>query len=281
MIHMLTSMFPGNDPMSLQMRVSVFHVIFNVTTTALLLPFVSQLVAYSCRVIKDTKAEEKEYSLKYVDERLLSTPTVALMQVKKEMDHLFHMVEESLTISFDAMEKSVNTNGELIAQNENMINFTNSALTKFLIQLTSAVEQSDERIIGSYFHVLNDLERIGDHAENFYEIAAEMSAKKIGFSENGLEDIHTMREKVMRMFWLSKEAFDNLDESKLNELSTLEDSMDSMKKKYIANHFSRLAEGKCSVAVSPYYSSAISGLERVADHLVNVGYSIVSPIGEQ
>jgi Na+/phosphate symporter len=61
----------------------------------------------------------------------------------------------------------------------------------------------------------------------------------------------------------------------------LEESVDAMKKELIASHFARLAEGNCSVDVSPYYSSVILGLERVADHLVNVGYSIVNPTGSQ
>ena len=86
-VNLLVSLFPGDDPMSLQMRVSVFHVVFNVTTTCLLLPFVKQLVNYSCKIIKDKKEQEKTLSLKFVDDRLLSMPPVALMQVKKEMDY--------------------------------------------------------------------------------------------------------------------------------------------------------------------------------------------------
>lgn len=103
-VNMLVSLFPGSDPMSLQMRVSVFHVVFNVTTTCLLLPFVKQLVNYSCKIIKDKKEQEKTLSLKFVDDRLLSMPPVALMQVKKEMDYMFDLVEENISLSFDAME---------------------------------------------------------------------------------------------------------------------------------------------------------------------------------
>lgn len=103
MINLLVSMFPGNDPMSLQMRVSVFHVIFNVTTTCVLLPFVSQLVKYSCYVIKDKNTDEAVHTLKYIDDRLLTMPPVALMQVKKEMDYMFRLVEENINLSFVSM----------------------------------------------------------------------------------------------------------------------------------------------------------------------------------
>lgn len=281
MINLLVSLFPGDDPMSLQMRVSVFHVIFNVTTTCLLLPFVKQLVQYSCRVIKDKKDVQSELTLKYIDDRLLTMPPVALMQVKKEIDYMFSLVEENIALSFETLETQQPAKGDQITANESIVDFTNSALTGFLIKLSSTVDQSDELVIGTYFHVLNDLERIGDHAENFYEIVAEMSSKKIAFSEKGQEDIKKMCGKVMQMLTIAKDAFDNLNRARLPELAALEDETDTMKKELTSSHFARLAEGGCSMEVSPYYSSTVAGLERVADHLVNVGYSIVNPIGSQ
>ena len=102
-VDLLSTAFPGSDPMALQMRVSAFHVIFNVSTTALLLPFVKQLVKLSCVVIKDQKKEEK-LTLKYVDDRLLSTPPVALMQVKKEIDYMIELVEDNTRMSFVAID---------------------------------------------------------------------------------------------------------------------------------------------------------------------------------
>ncbi len=280
-VNFLVSVFPANDPMSLQMRVSTFHVIFNVTTTLLLLPFVKLLVKYSCLVIKDRKESEEGLSLKYVDERLLSMPPIALMQVKKEMDYMLGLVEENIVLAFTSMDTGASEHSERIRRNEDIIDFTNSALTKFLIKLSVGVEQSDERIIGSYFHVLNDLERIGDHAENFHEIGVEMIDKKIAFSDKARGEISAMRKSVMEMFDISKDAFENLNKDRLPALTTLEESVDGKKKELIASHFARLAEGNCNVDVSPYYSSVVLGLERVADHLVNVGYSIMNPTGSQ
>ena len=281
MIQALVSMFPGEDTMSLQMRVSAFHVIFNVSTTLVLLPFVSQLVKLSCRVIRDKQEEQTVRSLKFVDDRLLMTPPVALMQVKKEMDYMFARVEENVALSFDAMKTGNLENGEKVRENEAIINFTNGTLTTFLIKLSGLVDQSDERVIGSYFHVLNDLERIGDHAENFYEIVEEMSGKKLGFSERARGDLGQMCDKVVRMIGISRDAFDSLQRTHLAELTALENDTDEMKRALTASHFARLAEGNCSMDVSPYYSSYVTGLERVADHLVNIGFSIVNPIGSQ
>ncbi|MBQ2941624.1 MAG: Na/Pi cotransporter family protein [Clostridia bacterium] len=280
-VDLLVSLFPGDDAMSLQMRVSAFHVIFNVTTTCALLPFVKQLVDYSCRVIKDKKEEKDKLSLEYVDDRLISTPPVALMQVKKEIGYMISLVEENVRICFAAMDRGTAEYNEKIYNNEKIINFTNSALTEFLIKLSSAVEGSEEKIIGSYFHVLNDLERIGDHAENFHEIGMEMINKNISFSDKARSGITSMRNNVMQMLEISKDTFETMHEDRLSELTVLEESVDDMKRELIAGHFARLAEGNCSVDVSPYYSSVIVGLERMADHLVNIGYSIVNPTGSQ
>ena len=263
------------------MRVSVFHVVFNVATTVLLLPFTKLLVKYSCIVIKEKAAKEEVLTLKYVDDRLLSTPPIALMQVKKEMDYMLGLVEENIGLSFEAMENGSLTNGEKIKSNERIIDFTNGELTKFLIKLSVGASETDEKVIGSYFHVLNDLERIGDHAENFYEIGEEMHDKTIRFSDLAKADIKKMCEIVFIMLGIAKDAFENLNKSRLSELTELENRVDDMKKDLTASHYSRLAEGNCRIEVSPYYSSAVLGLERVADHLINVGYSIINPVGSQ
>ena len=280
-VNLLVSFFPGKDPMSLQMRVSAFHVIFNVTTTCLLLPFVKQLVDYSCKVIKDKKEAKETLTFKFVDERLLTTPTIALVQVKKEIDYMLTLVEDNIHNSFVAMFTGATEYSDEIARNEAIIDFTNSELTKYLIKLSADMEESDEKVIGSYFHVLNDLERIGDHAENFHEIGIEMIHRGISFSDKARKGIEAMRDATLEMFVLSKDAFENINKGDLAKLGALEEAVDGMKRDLIAGHFARLAEGNCSVDVSPYYSSVVIGLERVSDHLVNIGFSIVNPTGSQ
>ena len=280
-VNLLVSLFPGKDPMSLQLRVSAFHVIFNVTTTCMLLPFVKQLVNYSCKVIKDKKEAKETLTFKFVDERLLTTPTIALAQVKKEIDYMLSLVEDNIYNSFMAMFTGSTQHSEEIARNEAIIDFTNSELTKYLIKLSADMEESDEKVIGSYFHVLNDLERIGDHAENFHEIGIEMINRGISFSNQARKGIEAMRDMTLEMFSLSKNAFENMNKGDLAKLGALEEAVDGMKRELIAGHFARLAEGNCSVDVSPYYSSVVIGLERVSDHLVNIGFSIVNPTGSQ
>ena len=281
-INLLHTLVPGQDQMALQMRVSLFHVVFNVATTLVLLPFAKLLVDLSRIVIKDKPSTEPTLALKFVDDRLLSTPPIALMQVKKEIDYMINLVQENLSLCFFSVETSSPIHSETIKANEKIINFTNNSLTEFLIKLSStSIDQHDEKVIGAYFHVLNDLERIGDHAENFHEIGIEMSAKGLAFSELAIGEISSMREKIMQMLEVSQNAFDKANKKKLKLLTTLEEDVDTMKKDLTAVHFARLAEGDCNQAASTYYFSIILGLERVADHFVNIGYSIVNPTGSQ
>ena len=214
-INLLVSLFPGEDPMALQMRVSTFHVIFNVTTTCLLLPFVKQLVQYSCKVIRDKKQEGVVHSLKYIDERLLTMPPVALMQVKKEINYMATLVQENIRLSLTSINGQPDENAGKIAENEDIIDFTNGALTQFLIKLSACVDQRDEEKIGAYFHVLNDLERIGDHAENFHEIGQEMLSKKLAFSETARSDIQAMYGVVLDMIAIAGTVFDTENPDRL------------------------------------------------------------------
>ena len=280
-VDLLTSVFPGSDPMSLQMRVSTFHVIFNVTTTLLLLPFVKQLVAFSQAVIRDKEETEKVRALRFVDDHMLAMPSVALAQVKQEMDYMLSLAEENTRLSFSALQTGASADSETIAENEEIIDFTNGALTRFLIKLSAEISASDEATIGAYFHVLNDLERIGDHAVNFFDIALEMRQKELTYSEDAKEEIRNMCDTVLSMFTVAKDAFENNNFARLPELTVFEDQVDDMKTDLTAKHYARLADGSCSVTHSPYYTSTVMGLERVADHLVNVGYSIQNPTGSQ
>ena len=105
--------------------------------------------------------------------------------------------------------------------------------------------------------------------------------KKIVFSDTARQEIAEMFDNISRMFEISRNVFDTHNKDNLPSLASLEENVDSQKTELIASHFARLAEGNCHVDVSPYFSSVVVGLERVADHLVNVGYSVVNPTGSQ
>ena len=264
-----------------EMQLAWFHVIFNVITTAILLPFIKQIVWLAEKVIPEKKAAEEERHLKFVDERLLKTPSVALMQVKQEVGYMAALARENLEKSFAAMISDGEKMFAEIADKESIIDFTNHALTKFLVKLSPHVDNQDEKAVGAYFHVLNDLERIGDHAENFGEIGVQMQAKELAFSDGAQAQLKEMQTKVLQMFDIALNAISSGNAEQLGELTALENQVDGLKRDLSANHYTRLAEGNCRLELSPYFTSTVVGLERVADHLVNVGYSILNPTGSQ
>ncbi len=271
----------GKIPGGPIMQIAWFHVIFNVVTTFSLLPFINQLVKLANKAIKDKKVEEETQTLRFVDERFLKTPSIAMMQVKKEIEYMAVLANENVVNSFKAMEGGAQALAPAISKNEGSIDFINQALTKYLIKLSTLVDEKEERKIGAYFHVLNDLERIGDHADNFCEIGLQMQEKGLEFTAQAKEELQEMSSRVERMFEIASEAFEGRETNRLGELTVLENEVDGLKRELSARHYARLADGVCKVEHSPYFTSVVAGLERVADHLVNVGYSVLNPTGSQ
>lgn len=263
-----------------EMQIAFFHLMFNVTTTLILIPFIKQLVRLAELVIRD-KNVEKQRSLKYLDDRLLKTPSIALGQVKKEIEYMAIVAKENIQKSYEELVNGANAYVADITENEAIIDYTNNALTKYLIQLSSVMTGDEEKVIGSYFHVLNDLERVGDHAENFLEIAQQMRGENLTFSQTALDGIKNIYEKVFKMFDIAMDAFDNKNTTDFASLDKLEEEVDALKKSLQASHYSRLSKGECQMELSAYYFSILAGYERVGDHLVNVGYSIVNPTGDK
>lgn len=264
-----------------QMQIAWFHVIFNVTTTIVLVGFVNQLVKLSNIVIKDKEEGKQNYQLKYIDNLFLVTPSIALMQVKKEIEYMALLAKENLNRGYLELKFQTGENIKSINKTEELIDFTNNQLTKYLIKLTSLVDYKDEKIIGAYFHVINDIERIGDHAINLLDMSLKMKEEDLIFSSKALEELDDMYQKLSQMFDIALDVFDNSHVSLLKEINVIEEQIDELKSALSDQHFIRLTKGDCKMELSTYFHSTVSGLERVADHLVNIGYSIINPTGSQ
>jgi len=264
-----------------QMEIAGFHLLFNTITTLLLLPFVRPLVRLSTIVIKDKKKPEERFHLRFVDRRLLSTPAIALMQVKREVEYMAGLAQSNLERSFVELTEQNNLHGKEISDTEEEIDFTNNQLTKFLIELSPLMDHQQEKEVGSYFHVVNDIERIGDHALNFLELSERMRKEELRFSDDAIAELKEMYAKVKGMYAIALSAFDDGEGDHLSELNRLEEEVDELKNYLTSRHYMRLSMGNCRVELSTYFYSSVSGLERIGDHLVNVGYSIVNPTGSQ
>ena len=272
----LASIFVGQEGMQL----AWFHVIFNVTTTLALLPFGKGLAFIATKLIRDKK-KEKEHVVKYIDDRLLGTPPLAVAQVKKEIIYMAQLARENLQRAFDDLENQNDNHADEILKTEEIIDFTNNELTTYLIKLSPLVSGKDERRVGSYFHVVNDIERIGDHAENFLDINREMKQKEVKFGDKAKAEVLEMYGVIRDMFDVALGIFENDDAKRLSEINDFEDKSDDLKKALTDAHIERMSAGECAPEVGAYFYSAVAGLERVADHLVNVAYSIDNPTGAQ
>lgn len=275
-VDLLASLFPSPE-----MQMAWFHVVFNVTTTLLLLPFIRHLAAFSKLIIRDEEEKKTAYQLRFVDELLLKTPSVAAGQVKKEIEYMATLARENLDRAFLEMTEQSGTRNGAIAECEAHIDFTNHSLSRYLVRLSPLMDGLEAKEVGAYFHVLNDLERIGDHAENFMDISVQMKEEGLQFSPAALEELAKMNETVDRMFELALRTFDSRSTDSLDELARLEDEIDAAKKRLSHNHFERLATGDCRMELSAYFFSTVTGFERISDHLLNVGYSILNPTGSQ
>lgn len=265
-----------------QMQIALFHTGFNILTVLILSPFEKQIAKLAEIAIKDkTELAKAGHKLKYVDARLLKTPSIALMQVKKELLYMASLAKINLEHAILIMQNGEDKDIEKeIVENEDILDFTNNTIAKYLVQLSPLVPVSEEKTIGSYFHVINDIERIGDHAENFLEISQELRERELGFSDDALSELMKMHNNIMQMFSIAVDVFMSNDASALPELTNLEAEIDKLKSYLFSQHFMRLSTGDCKVELSAYFYSTVSGMERVADHLINIGYSVLNPTGD-
>ena len=265
-----------------QMQVALFHVFFNVLTTAVLIPFMKPLTKLATLLVREKKDDDEQLKLYYIDDRILHTPPIAVAQVLKEVLNMGEMARGNLDCAMRAVLTGETGDKDKILKTEEKINFINKGVARYLIKMSSlSLSKSDEKLVGTLHHVISDIERIGDHAENFIEQAVEMRENDIVFSEEALSELESMYRRVRGMFDLSLEVFENRDTSKLKQVSDDESDIDMLKKLLGNNHIMRLNNGNCTVESGTYFYAVTSALERVADHLTNVAFSIKSPSGSQ
>ena len=263
-------------------EIAVFHVIFNVTTTLILLPFINLLVKIAEKLIRE-KPDKRAKVIKFIDSRLLRTPSIAFAQVHKEIENMASLAH----INFEkGVYELLNQTGEFqseINEREDEIDYMNNVITKFLIDLSPLVDSDTEKQIGSYFHVVNDIERIGDYAQNFLDDSIKMKNQELAFSTEAKKELQQMYDNLLKMFDIALKRFNNERDasSSLVTLSELENLTDQYKEEFSINHFERLTQNTCTIELGAYYTSIIANLERIGDHIVNIGFSVKNPTGDE
>ena len=272
----LLELFGGN----LSLTLAMFLVFYNIIFIGIILPFVEPFVKLGDVLVKDRTEEEKKKYLNFIDDRLLITPTIALGQAKNEINHMLELSRENLKVGFNMLISEDFDKLEELNDREDSIDYINNAITEYLIKLSHDATMKDEKKVGSYFHIINDVERIGDHACNFADGAQKMSEEDVHFSEAAIEELKDMYNVVDHMFEVAQDVFFRHQLHRLGELHQLEDKTDKLKTQLTAAHYERVTLEKCSAELGSFFTSAVSSLERVADHLVNVGYAYINPTGD-
>ena len=222
----------------------------------------------------------KLIKVKYIDEKMLNSPDVALMQVKKEIIHMSELAFENYKRGIKAIINTDLSEQKEIKNCEDTIDFLNEKITDFLIKLTAHSSVENEKIIGGYYHAINDIERIGDHASNFIDHAIKMHDLNLKFSEIAVKELSEFDDVLNKMFNMTNEILNSGDTNMLKELHSYEDKTDELKVTISNAHFDRITKGTCTVEVSPFLSTLVSELERIGDHLTNVGYIVLNPTGK-
>lgn len=280
----LTKLLPFTDWIesltdNTMMQLSLVHIIFNVVSTLIMFPFADKvLVKLACLIVPDKKdSSEDDFKLKFVDNLMINTPPFAVAQVSKEVHRMAGLARHNFSIAAeDLLNKSCDHFDE-VQHTEEVINFLNHNITPILVKINSLdLSYSDAKYIGRVFHVINDIERIGDHAQNLEEAAKSRVDEGIEISAEGERELREMYETTLKLIDGSIEAFtlQILDNEKAEQLSEYEASVDDMQTEFEQSHIERLNAHKCNTRAGMLFINTITDFERVADHATNIAWSV-------
>ncbi len=280
----LTKLLPFTDWIesltdNTMMQLSLVHIIFNVVSTLIMFPFADKvLVKLACLIVPDKKdSSEDDFKLQFVDNLMINTPPFAVAQVSKEVHRMAGLARQNFSIAAeDLLNKSCDHFDE-VQHTEEVINFLNHNITPILVKINSLdLSYSDAKYIGRVFHVINDIERIGDHAQNLEEAAKSRVDEGIEISAEGERELREMYETTLKLIDGSIEAFTAqiLDNENAEQLSEYEASVDDMQTEFEQSHIERLNALKCNTRAGMLFINTITDFERVADHATNIAWSV-------
>lgn len=255
------------------------HTFFNILNTLILLPFAGLIVKAVQKIIPVDESERTEELLgvKYLDERILETPSIALGQVIKEVLHMGNLA----TISCESAVEALQTNDEKAIEKtfkvEKSINGLNREISNYLVKLSnSPLGDYDREIIDGLFSTINDIERVGDHAENLAELAQFKIENSITFSDKAIVELEEMVSVVTESFAHSLDAMRLSDQKLARKVIEQEGAVDEMEKTLRKKHIRRLNEGRCETNSGIIFLDIISNLERISDHSKNIAEAVLT-----
>ena len=260
-------------------QISIFHTIFNLTNTALLFPFANQLVKLSGVFVPEDKkepavADEESETMKHLDERIFESPAFAVETAAMEVVHMGQITMENVRRAMDAVLTKNANEVEDVYKTEQTINNMEKMLTEYLVKVNNlSLTERQKLVVNDLFYSINDIERVGDHAENLAEQAEYMVQHNISFSETGESDLHVICETAFNSFKHSINARQKGDMDDVRKVSQYEDEVDMLEEELREKHIERLSAGKCDPSAGVVFLDLISNLERISDHAYNIaGY---------
>lgn len=252
------------------------HTVFKVFQVIILLPFSNSIVRITYKLVKggDKKADRAE--LKYIGSFFKITPATAVPQVIKEINRMGKIAMENLDLAVGALLSGDMEKAGHVYEVEKTIDYLDHEITQYLVKANQlSLPVDDRKAVAGLFHVVSDIERVGDHAENIAEDASGKKELHLSFSEDGDRELKEMASMVDKILDLSLDMFTHNTKAHLDEILTLEDEIDKKERELQNNYIKRLNAGICTAQAGMMFSDLASNLERVADHATNIAFSIL------
>lgn len=272
-------LFESLTPGAPQVQLAMFHTFFNVTTVLVMMPLTEALVNLVVKMIPNSNDEEKEVNkLNFIDNNMLRTPPLAVVQTKREIIEMSKIAMENYDRAMHAITTLDLSEREVFDKTESRLNFINKELVNFVVKLTGerALSEKDHIYLTTTFRSVRDVERIGDYAVNIMEYADNLIKLRQSFSENARSEITQLNKMVHQLYDKVVKAYSDEDLAALDEANVIEEQIDEYTKMMEDNHIKRMGEGLCNASVGAQYLEMSSNAERIADHLINVAKVIRS-----
>ena len=266
-------LFESLTPGAPQVQLAMFHTFFNVTTVLVMMPLTEALVNLVVKMIPNSNVEEKEVNkLNFIDNNMLRTPPLAVVQTKREIIEMSKIAMENYDRAMHAITTLDLSEREVFDKTESRLNFINKELVNFVVKLTGerALSERDHIYLTTTFRSVRDVERIGDYAVNIMEYADNLIKLRQSFSENARSEITQLNKMVHQLYDKVVKAYSDEDLAALDEANVIEEQIDEYTKMMEDNHIKRMGEGLCNASVGAQYLEMSSNAERIADHLINV-----------
>ncbi|MDE7246653.1 MAG: Na/Pi cotransporter family protein [Lachnospiraceae bacterium] len=259
-------------------RVVAFaHIFIKIFQVIIMMPFIKQIVKLTYLLVPgdDRKIGYRDsYQLKYIGETVVLNPATAVVEVIKELDRMASLADENLNRAMNALVTLDKEEIDEVHEVEKNIDFLSHAITNYLVKINqTTLPIEDLKSIGALFHVVNDIERIGDHAENIADAASRRVESGVGFSKMAQRELGEMMNMVNTILRFSFEMFVKSTEEHVEDIRNLEEAIDEKEKELQQRHIERLSNNECTPEAGALFSDIVSGLERVADHATNIAFA--------